>query len=137
MQWDASKNGGFTDDDVQPWMRTNTSTADINVAKQTTDKNSILAFWRQVCGLRRQYKDVLVDGIFEIVQDTGNEVFALFKRGQRRSAYVVCNFSANATEVPLADKMGLAELVTSNVKQSDGSATSTLQPWEGRLYLTA
>lgn len=134
MQWDASKNCGFSDESVTPWMRTNTSTAEINVAQQMASKTSVLAFWRKMCELRSSYRDVLVDGIFELVENTGDEVFALYKRGKRRSAFVVCNFSSQSSEMPLAEEMKSAELIASNV-ESDRSAT--LQPWEGRLYLIA
>ena len=135
MQWDASKNGGFTDESVTPWMRTNTSTAEINVKQQTANKDSVLAFWRTMCDLRRTYSDVLVDATFELVENTGNEVFALFKRGKRRSGFVVCNFSSSSSKMPLPEEIGSAELITSNVNDCDRSAT--LQPWEGRLYLVS
>lgn len=133
MQWDASKNGGFTDKSTTPWMRTNTSTAEINVAKQTASKDSVLAFWRKMCELRRTYSDVLTDGLFELVEDTGDEVFAFFKKGRRRTAFVVCNFSCASSGMPLAHQLGSADMIASNLKDSDRSAT--LRPWEGRFYL--
>lgn len=133
MQWDASEQGGFTDVGTKPWMCTNPSTSWINVAQQTGSKDSVLAFWRKVCDLRRRYSDVLVDGIFELVQDTENDVFALFKRGKARSMFVVCNFSSKANGMPLAETMRGAELVAGNV--DDGQDLHNLQPWEGRAYL--
>lgn len=135
MQWDASQNGGFTDNSVTPWMRTNSSTTEINVAKQTAKKDSVLAFWRRMCELRKTHSDVLMDGIFELVEDTGNEVFALFKRGKRRTAFVVCNFSSTSSEMPPACDLETWEMIASNVNDSDQS--TMLQPWEGRLYLNA
>lgn len=115
-------------------MRTNTSTAEIHVAQQTASKDSILGFWRRVNEVRRAYSDVLVDGIFELVEGTGENVFAFHKKGKRRSAFVVCNFSGQASEVSaaLAKEMKGKSLVLGNVGQSEGSL---LQPWEGRLYV--
>ena len=137
MQWDASlPNGGFTDDSVTPWMRTNTSTAEINVAQQTASKDSVLGFWRKVCELRRQHGDVLVDGIFELVEGTGEEVFAFHKRGKRRNAFVMCNFSGQANEVSgeVAKGMEGKKMVMGN---AGGSVERTLEPWEARLYVDA
>lgn len=133
MQWDDSRNGGFTDEKTTPWMCTNPSTAEINVASQTGSKDSVLAFWRKICDLRRQYSDVLVDATFELVEGTGEEVFALYKRGARRSAMVVCNFSSSASEAPVLKERGKAELVCGNVEGAGES--TTLRPWEGQFYL--
>lgn len=135
MQWNASRNAGFTGDQVTPWMRANTSTTEINVKQQTASKTSVLAFWRKLCSLRPELSDVLVDGLFELVEDTGDEVFAFHKRGKRQSALVVCNFSSTESEIPLTDRLVSSKLVVSNLGDSDGS--KTLQPWEGRLYLAA
>lgn len=133
MQWDASKNGGFTKDDITPWMRTNTSTKEINVAQQTTSKSSVLAFWRTMCELRRTHSDVLVDAIYETVETTNDRIYALFKRGKRRSAYVVCNFSGVERSMPQVEEAASAKLVACNI--DDASSSDTLQPWEGRVYI--
>lgn len=137
MQWDASlPNGGFTDEKVTPWMRANTSTAEVNVAQQTASKDSVLGFWRKVNEVRRSYSDVLVDGIFELVEGTGEKVFAFHKKGKKRSAFVVCNFSGQASEMSAQVGKGVdgKKLVLGNASQPEGRM---LQPWEGRLYVDA
>jgi oligo-1,6-glucosidase len=133
MQWDASSNGGFSAENVKPWMRTNSSTKVINVEEQNSRKDSLLAFWRRVCKLRQTYSDVLVDGIFELIEGTGNEVFACYKRGERRSALVICNFSSSPTKVTLAEDLNSLQLIESNLGTVDSA--EALEPWEGRVYL--
>lgn len=133
MQWDSSRNGGFTDDSVEPWMRVNTSTGEINVAEQIRRKDSVLAFWRQMLHFRKKNDDVLIHGKFELV-DRGNEnVLSFIKRGKNRTALVVCNFSSSSNDMPRLSGIGKRELVMGNV--SDVVGDDVLAPWEGRVYM--
>ncbi|KAK1048337.1 hypothetical protein LTS16_004521 [Friedmanniomyces endolithicus] len=137
MQWGPSCNGGFTDDSVDPWMRVNPSTAEINVAQQTGSEDSVLAFWRQMLQVRKAHSDVLVHGIFEVVDAANEKVFAFVKHGPRSKALIMCNFSPSYSEMPAYPSMGKKELVIGNVAelQDNGVARGILQPWEGRLYM--
>ncbi|KAF2174128.1 glycoside hydrolase family 13 protein [Zasmidium cellare ATCC 36951] len=132
MQWDASRNGGFTDDSVQPWMRVNTSTTEINVTQQTKSKDSVLAFWRHMLQFRKEHADVLVHGTFELVDRQNEKVMSFVKHGKSRSALVVCNFSATDSEFPCVGMNGKTDLLLSNVL--DVSGGDRLRPWEGRVY---
>ncbi|MFL5782418.1 MAG: alpha-amylase family glycosyl hydrolase [Thermoleophilaceae bacterium] len=71
MQWDASRNGGFSDGD--PWLPA-VDPATTNVAAQRDDPRSLLALYRHLIALRRR----LGHGL-ELL-DSGDEVLA-YRRG--------------------------------------------------------
>ena len=138
MQWTASRNGGFADERVVPWMRVNTSTLDgVNVAQQTADKTSVLAFWRHMLQLRKSNEDTFVDGAFELIDRVNEQVFSYVKHGPQRSTQVSCNFSGRCGSSPVYPTMRRKQLLLSNVgglvTQSDDDGV--LQPWEGRIYV--
>lgn len=132
MQWTSAANGGFTSDDVDPWMRVNPSTSKINVEDQVQREDSVLAFWKQLLQLRSQYGNVLVDGEFELIDEANEKVFTFLKRGKFKQAIVVCNFSGSSNKVPQAALQQKGTLLLSNVERR---SENVLDPWEGRLYL--
>ncbi|KAF7195366.1 Alpha-glucosidase [Pseudocercospora fuligena] len=134
MQWSSNRNGGFTDDMVEPWMRVNTSTSEINVAEQLKRDDSVLAFWRHMLQIRKQLNDVLVHGHFELVDEDNKQVFSFVKRGTDRSALVVCNFSGLEAALPDCALEARWKLRFGNVA---GSSKGSLEPWEGRIYFSA
>ncbi|KAH6877359.1 glycoside hydrolase superfamily [Thelonectria olida] len=56
FQWDSSPNAGFTDAGSRPWMRIHDDYASINVSDQIDDPESVLNFYKQVLGMRKQYR---------------------------------------------------------------------------------
>ena len=135
MQWTSSHNGGFTDDSVEPWMLVNPSAAHINVTHQTANEDSVLAFWRRTLQVRKANSDVLVDGIFEVIDVANEKVFSFLKYGPGRKALVMCNFSGSCSDIPIYPGLGQGkrELLIGNVASAQNDAV--LQPWEGRLYV--
>lgn len=133
MQWSAQANGGFTGEKSTPWMRVNSSSEYINVEDQTARKDSVLAFWKSMLQLRRQYNNLFVHGKFELTDSSNPQVFSYIKRDAARLALVMCNFSGKEAAMPdvaVGEKM---KLLLSNVDNAGGD----LRPWEGRIYLLA
>jgi oligo-1,6-glucosidase len=139
MQWDSTKNAGFsTNPDVKPWMRVMVSYAEgLNVADQEKDKNSTLNFYRTLLKIRKEYKDLLVAGLFEL-HDKENENTIIYTKtalDKSRTALVVLNFTAEKQpfEVPasLAGKEG--NLILSSLG-NDGKAKE-LEAYEALIYV--
>jgi len=130
MQWDASANGGFTSSST-PWMRVNDNYPEINADNETSNPKSILNFWRQMLDIRKQHADVLVYGLFEIVDEDNEKVFIYKKQMKEKTMMVALNFTDK--EQFLDEKLGAskANLIVSNY---DGN-TDVLRAYEGRLYL--
>ncbi len=68
MQWDSSKNAGFTKG--IPWLKANENYLDINVEKDRLSKDSIFEYYKKVINYRKDNYDLFMDKIkFEVDGD--------------------------------------------------------------------
>lgn len=157
MQWDASPNAGFTDEQVTPWMRVHDDYRNLNVERQEADEESVLGFYKKILKLRKEYSGLFVHGAFRPVLQEDETLFVYvkdeggFEEGdtqaeKRRKALVVMNFSgkpANFQEhgldvaATLGCKQGEKRLLVTTLRKKDaaGMEAGTLRPWESRVYL--
>ncbi|KAH8909764.1 glycoside hydrolase [Coniochaeta sp. PMI_546] len=137
MQWDDSAYAGFTDRPEGAWMRVHDLYPEINVAKQQREKDSTLAFWRDMIRFRKENADVLVYGAFEVFELDNEKTFVFAKKRGDRKAVVALNFTGEeqTVDLPYED-----EVVFRVGNYADGETTEgkqkKLRPWEGRLYLS-
>ncbi len=83
MQWDDSKNHGFSDADEELLYLPVDHSADApTVASQESDPASILNTIRKVIAIRKENEDLQSDGDFEVVYAKKNTYPFIFKRGQ-------------------------------------------------------
>lgn len=127
MPWDASANGGFSA--VKPWMRANDDYDICNVQQQRSDKDSVLAFWKQMLTVRSQHADLLVHGDFDLLDEDSEKTFTFTKIFKGQKALVTLNFSAEEQPITLPEK---SELLVGTVSKAGGSRLSA---YEGRIYL--
>lgn len=156
MQWTPGPNAGFAAPGVTPWMRANPCAAEgVNVAQESADERSVLAFWRRTLRVRKALAEVLVHGTFSVVDEANETVFSFVKSaaadGSKSRALVVCNLSGSRGVVPEVVEgfdRKTARLVMENVSGGGddddecGSMTpdpegDVLQPWEARLYVVS
>ncbi|GAB1155280.1 alpha,alpha-phosphotrehalase [Paenibacillus illinoisensis] len=90
MQWDDSKNAGFTTG--TPWIKVDERYPSTNVVEQLADPNSIYYHYRKLIALRKQIP-VLTDGLYERLDDAHPEVFAYARTNGNATLIVVSNFS--------------------------------------------
>ncbi|KAK4046718.1 hypothetical protein OIO90_006471 [Microbotryomycetes sp. JL221] len=135
MQWDSSPQAGFSTS-KDTWMRVMDSYVDINVASQQTDKNSTLAFYRRMTHFRRQYKDLFIYGLFEILDEANPHTMVYTKRStedENKVALVALNFTAQeqAFEIP-------AELAALNMQLALETVRNKgpLAAFEARVYIS-
>ncbi|KAH6997603.1 family 13 glycoside hydrolase [Ilyonectria sp. MPI-CAGE-AT-0026] len=104
MQWDATRNAGFTTGD-SPWMRVNDNYREINAASQTEDPASVYRCWRTVLDTRKAHKEIFVYGDFQLVDEAHEKVFAYRRIAQNGdAALIVCNFAAEPVDWKLSVK---------------------------------
>ncbi|CAK7266751.1 hypothetical protein SEPCBS119000_002190 [Sporothrix epigloea] len=159
MQWDASnKSAGFTDRPEGGWMRTHDLYPEINVAKQQSEPDSVLSFWKNMLRLRKSHKDLFIYGNFRLYDPDNESTFVFAKTttpageaatGAGQAAVVVLNFTdkVQVVHLPPADEVGDIQLQVGNYldataaeKTEQSSALGrqrTLRPWEGRLYMSS
>ena len=131
MQWDSTANAGFSTG--EPWMRVHDLYPEINVEKQSRDPDSVLSFWKRMLRLRKEYVDVFVYGVFDLVDAENENLFKFTKTSAEKKAFVALNFSKSAQPFALPEIEGEWELSMWNyVKRKEG----ILEGFEGRVYLS-
>lgn len=135
MQWDSSKNAGFSSAD-QPWMRVHDDYKQWNVEVQSNDPDSVNAFYKQLFNLRNEHL-VLVYGSFEYVDFDNEDVFAYVKEHEGEKVLVVLNYTGKDIDfaVPESISTGSAKLLLGSLgKGAIANGKVALEAWEGMLF---
>lgn len=111
MQWDGTKNGGFSTG--KPWIDVNPNTAEINVQRALEDSDSILHFYRRLIALRNG-SEVLKWGDFCLLE--APTLFAYCRCYEGKRVCVYCNFSAETQ--PLPDGFGGKVLLSEGLEHT-------------------
>ncbi len=112
MQWTPGKNAGFSE--VQPWLPVPASADSHNVESEMKDSDSVLAFYRNVLGLRHSNK-ALLDGDYTALNPQDPNVLSYLRHYKDQTVLVVLNMSGSQQEVTLD-------------LSKEGFATPKLQP---------
>jgi oligo-1,6-glucosidase len=124
MQWDSSKNGGFTTG--TPWLRLNNNYGTINAETESADPDSVLSFYRSAITLRKKYS-TLVYGSFSAVRSDIENFFGYVREDKYGRYYVEINLTDSNIERPATAD---GELLLSNYRAPE----SSLRPFEANLY---
>lgn len=100
VQWNAQKNGGFTQG--TPWLQVNPNYTAINVESQENDPESVLSFYKKLISLRKnpEYKETLVYGDVIPYLEEQKNLMAYYRKGEK-SLLVLGNFQKDAQSVVL------------------------------------
>lgn len=136
MSWSAGKFNGFSPADckAEPWMRPLEDAEVCNAKQQVGDKDSVLSFWKKMIGVRREWRDLLVHGLFEDVDVENEKFFTFTKTYGGKKALAVCNFTDKVQKMELPESVAGSkkELLISSLNKSD---ENELGAWEGRVYV--
>ena len=106
MQWDNSKNAGFSENEnIKSWINLTGSQAVTNVKNQLNDENSIFAHYKKMIDLRQngKYSDCLIYGEFIPVPLENEKIIAYVRKYGNQKILCISNFSELKQEVKLND----------------------------------
>ena len=106
MQWDNSKNTGFSkDENSKSWIKLTGSQATTNVADQINDKDSIFSHYKKMIDLRQngKYSDCLTFGDFISVPLENEKIIAYARKYGNQKVLCISNFSELKQEVKLSE----------------------------------
>ena len=131
VQWDATKNAGFSE--VKPWFYVNSNYPYINVAQQEKDPDSILNFYRDAIALRKRLSCVR-DGNYKEYHEKSEDLYMYTRQDPRQRILVVCSFAKKEIhfKAPRGYHLDVADLVLHNYEDPKNGV---LQPYECRVYL--
>jgi glucan 1,6-alpha-glucosidase len=125
MQWNDEKNAGFTKS--KPWLTVNPNYKEINVKKALADPNSIFYTYQELITLRHE-NEIVVNGDFKLVHDTGDEVLAYYRILGTEKWLVVANLSGEEQQFTSTDR--IKENLLSNYAVRNDLHDITLKPYE-------
>ena len=128
MQWDDSKNAGFTDG--TPWINVNPNYKEINAKAAVADPNSVFHYYQELIKLRHTLP-IIVYGKFQGLLDDSETIYAYERHLDGQVLTVACNFTDQEQDCTLFDDLAGEELI-SNYKEHK---TGKLQPYEARVIL--
>lgn len=132
MQWDDSKNAGFTTG--EPWIKVNSNCAEINVVSQENDPNSVLNYFRKMVQLRKG-NDTLIYGAYQLLQSEHPKIYAYTRIGEVEKMLVVLNFFAENAEIELTEIGDIEAVLINNYDgvETDGNKV-VLLPYQAVVF---
>ena len=127
MQWDDSKQAGFTDG--EPWIKVNQNYKKINAAQQLEDPDSVFHYYQKLISLRKE-KEIIVYGEFEPLYREDEQIFAYTRKGDQEKLLTVCNFSDKNAEVEVPEEFKGAECLITNLGRKEFDGKIILNPYE-------
>ncbi len=135
IQWNATKNGGFTSG--IPWIKSNPNCAHINVEQAHNDPNSIFYYYQKLIQLRREHP-VVVYGTYELILEEHPQIYALTRTLDNIKLLIILNFSDSMPHFALPKEIQIhhTELLISNydVPTTLNLSQFELQPYEALVY---
>ena len=128
MQWDDSRNAGFTTG--TPWINVNPNYPKINAQAAVADPDSVFHYYQELIRLRHTLP-VIVYGKFEGLLEDSETIYAYRRLLDGQILTVACNFTDQEQACDLCEDPAARELI-SNYKTHK---TGTLQPYEARVIL--
>lgn len=128
MQWDDSRNAGFTTG--TPWINVNPNYPKINAQAAVADPDSVFHYYQKLIRLRHTLP-VIVYGKFEGLLEDSETIYAYRRLLDGQVLTVACNFTDQEQACDLCEDPAARELI-SNYKTHK---TGTLQPYEACVIL--
>lgn len=136
VQWNDSKNAGFTTAD-KPWFFVNPNYKEINVEAAEKDPDSILNFYRSLLKFRKE-NEIVIYGDYKEHMKSSKDLFVYERNYEGKRLLVVCSYTEDAVKfnAPKGFDLSKGECVISNYKDTPVSNNSFItKPYETRVYL--
>ena len=124
MQWDESKNAGFSTD--QPWLAVNPNHQEINVQEALANPDSIFYTYHKLVQIRKE-NSWLIRADFELL-DTDDKVFAYIRKDGDRRFLVVANLSNE--EQNFTVEGNVKSVLIENTSVQEAFEKQILAPWD-------
>lgn len=130
MQWDDSKNAGFTTG--TPWIKVNPNYVHVNAKQQVGDPDSVFSYYQKLIRLRHE-NEIIVYGDYELLEPENEELFIYTRTLGGERLMVLCNFMDRDVVIPasVTGQITDAQIMICNYV---GKMESLLRPYEARVY---
>ncbi|QYK60308.1 alpha,alpha-phosphotrehalase [Paenibacillus sp. S25] len=142
MQWDSTRNAGFTTG--TPWIKVDERYPQINVQTQLEDPNSIYHHYRKLIHLRKTV-EVITDGNYQRLDEAHPQVYAYQRSNEEETLIVISNFSGQNTQFRIPDSfysqlnnqaLDAAELLIGNTQHApELKQVISLTPYASYMWM--
>jgi len=127
MQWDDTKNSGFSD--VSPWFKLNPNYKNLNVLKDRSSDKSIFKYYQTLIKLRHTEK-VFEDGDFQLLLPDDKNIFAYTRALDGEKWLVIANLSSEIQSVELLKNYIDDKIVINNYADK---VSDSLKPYQAMI----
>ena len=134
MQWNSSKNAGFTEG--RPWIGVNDNYKRINVEVEERDENSVLNFYKKLIKLKKS-NEALIYGVYDLILEEDENIFAYTRTLNNEKFLIIANLTEEkAKYIYEKEKLNSKDLILNNyeVCAHENLTEFTLKPYECRVY---
>ena len=134
MQWNNSKNAGFTTG--TPWIGIPDNYRKINAEAALNDENSIFYHYKKLINLRKN-EELMVIGKYEDIDLENEKVYAYRRVGDNGELVIISNFYENPVEFNVKGlNLNNAEVLLSNYKTEPEISEEKifLKPYEAVIF---
>lgn len=134
MQWNSSKNAGFTEG--KPWIGVNENYKTINVEAEEKDENSVLNFYKKLIKLKKS-NEALIYGVYDLILEEDRSIYAYTRTLNNDKFLIIANLTGeNANYNYEGEKLNSKDLLLNNyeVCEHNDLVEFTLRPYECRVY---
>ena len=131
MQWDDSKNAGFTTG--TPWLKVNSNYPEVNAKAQVNDPDSEFSYYKKLIRLRHE-NEIIVYGDYELLEAESEETFIYKRTYENEHLMVLCNFTDHEVSVTDAVMEQIADGAEKLITNYADDMGQTLRPYEAKVY---
>lgn len=130
MQWDGSRNAGFTEG--TPWIGVNSNYTEVNAEQQLQDKDSVFRYYQKLIRLRKEH-EIFVKGDFTLLLPEDESIFAYVREYQGQKLLVAANFTDQEVSFEISEQWKEAKTLIHNYKEE--ASGRKLRPYEAFIKL--
>ncbi len=142
IQWDDSRNAGFTEG--EPWIKVNPNYKEINIERARNNSDSIWNYYRNIIQIRKA-NPTLIYGDYIPLLPTSEKIFSYLRKDKNGTYLVILNFTGDKVKdiIKIAGINGYNWKLLANNYNLDNKNNNLvgnnvfeikLAPYEARLY---
>lgn len=129
MQWDSTKNAGFTK--AKPWLSMNDNYTKVNVASEEKDCSSVLNWYRTLMKFRKDIP-ALDGGDFKALIPENEKIIAFTRYASNSSVTILVNMSEETT--PFEKSLIAKQKLLISSYGNENTKAGELRPLEAMIY---
>ncbi len=127
MQWDDSRNAGFTTG--TPWIGINPNYKTINARAAVADKNSIFHYYQKLIALRKE-EPIIVYGHYALLEPENESLYVYTRSLDEQKLLVICSFTKEPVKYQIPAEFADAQILIGNYERDKAEGELEMKPYE-------